>query len=71
MPLIENLPKGFMAVRTGKRNFNWRSDKPKSLIYTVALDGGDPENKVKYRDEIFQMDAPFNSPGKKHIKNNQ
>lgn len=68
VPLIEELPKGFMAVRTGKRNFTWRSDKPANLIYTVALDGGDPQKNVKYRDEIFELEAPFNSTGKSILK---
>lgn len=68
VPLIEDLPQGFMAVRTGKRNFEWRKDLPSSLVYTVALDGGDPENKVEFRDEIFQLDAPFKSDGKSLIK---
>lgn len=68
VPLIEELPKGFMAERTGKRNFNWRGDKPATLIYTMALDGGDPENNVKYRDEIFQLEAPFSSAGKSILK---
>jgi dipeptidyl aminopeptidase/acylaminoacyl peptidase len=67
-PLIEELPKGFMAVRTGKRNFSWRSDQPATLIYAQALDGGDPKNKVEFRDEIFQMKAPFNSAGKSLLK---
>lgn len=68
VPLIEDLPQGFMAVRTGKRNFEWRKDLPSSLVYTVALDDGDPENKVEFRDEIFQLDAPFNSEGKSLLK---
>ncbi|MFK7786551.1 MAG: prolyl oligopeptidase family serine peptidase [Crocinitomicaceae bacterium] len=68
VPLIEDLPQGFMAVRTGKRDFRWRSDKPASLTYTVALDGGDPENEAKYRDEIFQVEAPFNTDGKSIVK---
>ena len=68
VPLIEDLPQGFMAVRTGKRNFEWRKDLPSSLIYTVALDDGDPEKKVEFRDEIFQLDAPFNSEGKSLLK---
>ena len=68
VPLIEDLPQGFMAVRTGKRNFGWRSDKPAALIYTMALDGGDPENEVEYRDEIFQLEAPFNTDGKSLMK---
>lgn len=66
--LIEDLPQGFMACRTGKRNFNWRSDKPSSLVYTVALDGGDPETEVEYRDEVFQLDAPFKGEGRSLIK---
>lgn len=68
VPLIEDLPKGFMAVRTGKRNFNWRSDKAATLTYTMALDGGDPENKVEYRDEVFELNAPFNGEGKSLLK---
>ncbi len=60
VPLIEDLPKGFMATRNGRRNMNWRSDKPSTLVFVEALDGGDPETKVEYRDEVFQLEAPFN-----------
>ena len=61
--LNEIIPKGFMAVRKGKRNMNWRNDKPATLYYAEALDGGDPAIKVDFRDEIFLWDAPFtNSP---------
>jgi dipeptidyl aminopeptidase/acylaminoacyl peptidase len=59
VPLIEDLPQGFMAVRRGKRNFSWRNDKPSALVFTKALDGGDPENEVPFRDETFEMEAPF------------
>ena len=62
VPLIEDLPKGFMAVRKGNRSFFWRLDKPASICFVRALDGGDPQNDVPFRDEIFQLDAPFNSP---------
>lgn len=68
VPLIEDLPKGFMAVRMGKREVSWRQDKPATLIYVEALDEGDSENKVAYRDEVFQLEAPFNSKGKSLIK---
>ena len=57
-----------MAVRTGKRSFSWRSDKPASLVYAEALDGGDPANEVEYRDEVFQLEAPFNGEGKSLFK---
>ncbi|WP_461632665.1 alpha/beta hydrolase family protein [Labilibaculum euxinus] len=68
VPLIEELPKGFMAIRTGRRDLNWRDDKPATLIYTEALDGGDPENKVDFRDEVFELKAPFNGTPKSILK---
>ena len=59
-PLIEDLPKGFMAVEEGRRNLQWRADLPATLVFAVALDEGDPQNEVEFRDEVFQLDAPFN-----------
>lgn len=59
--LTEVLPKGFMAVRNGKRNMNWRNDQPSTLYYAEALDEGNPENKVEYRDAVYQWKAPFDS----------
>lgn len=58
-PLTEVLPKGFMAVRTGKRYVNWRSDEPATLYYVEALDGGDPKNEVPFRDAVYTWKAPF------------
>ncbi|WP_456376635.1 prolyl oligopeptidase family serine peptidase [Lutibacter sp.] len=60
IPLIEDLPKGFMAVRKGKRNLSWRDDKPATLYWCEALDQGDPAKKVEFRDEVFELNAPFN-----------
>ena len=68
VPLIEDLPQGFMAVRPGKRNFSWRNDKPSTLTYVMALDEGDPTIKVEYRDEMFELKAPFKSNGKSILK---
>ncbi|MFV8281642.1 S9 family peptidase [Christiangramia marina] len=68
VPLIEDLPKGFMAEREGKRDWSWRSDRPATLTYVVALDGGDPEKEVEYRDEYFQLEAPFKGEGTSLIK---
>lgn len=68
VPLIEDLPKGFMAVRKGMRNISWRNDKPATLVYAEALDEGDPEKQVEFRDEVFEMDAPFDKKGKSIIK---
>lgn len=68
VPLIEDLPQGFMACRTGMRSFSWRSDKAATLIYVEALDGGDPEVEVDYRDQVYQLDSPFASAGKPILK---
>jgi len=59
-PLIEVLPKGFMAVETGRRELEWRDDRPATLIFAEALDGGDPQNKADFRDEVYQLEPPFN-----------
>ncbi|NQV76982.1 MAG: S9 family peptidase [Lutibacter sp.] len=59
VPLIENLPQGFMAERKGKRDLSWRDDKPATLFWCEALDEGDPSIEVDFRDEVFQLDAPF------------
>lgn len=68
VPLIEDLPQGFMAERTGMRDISWRGDKPATLIYAQVLDGGDPENEVAFRDEVFQLEAPFKGEGKSILK---
>lgn len=59
VPLVEIMPKGFEAVRTGKRGLRWRDDQPATLWYVEALDGGDPAKTVDFRDEVFTWSAPF------------
>lgn len=59
VPLIEELPQGFMAVQTGPRSISWRDDQPATLIWAEALDNGNPENEVEFRDIVFQLPAPF------------
>ena len=58
-PLQEVLPKGFMAVSTNKRDIGWRKDKPSTIYYVEALDKGNPEIKVPYRDALYEWEAPF------------
>ena len=67
-PLVEDLPQGFMATTTGRRSFDWRDDKPATLIYAEALDEGNPEKEVEYRDEVFQLEAPFTGEGESLLK---
>ena len=67
-PLLEDLPQGFMSTQTGRRSVQWRNDKPASLVYVKALDEGDPEVEVDYRDEVFVLEAPFKGEGKSILK---
>ncbi|MCV9931195.1 prolyl oligopeptidase family serine peptidase [Flavobacterium sp. LS1R47] len=71
VPLYEIMPKGFMAVRKGKREMSWRNDKPATLSYVEALDEGNPANKVEFRDEVFLWNAPFNTEATSLVKTPQ
>ena len=66
--LNEIMPKGFMAVREGKRSMQWRADQPATLSYVEALDGGDPAKEIEYRDEVFTWEAPFTAAPKSIVK---
>lgn len=68
VPLIEQLPNGFMSRREGKRDLQWRYDKPSSIVWVEALDGGDQSIDAEFRDEIFQMDVPAYGDVKSLIK---
>jgi len=61
VPLTEVLPKGFMSTRTGRRSISWRGDRPATIYWAEALDGGDPETEVEYRDAVYEQAAPFTS----------
>ena len=68
LPLIEVLPQGFMATTTERRGIQWRDDRPATLVYVQALDGGDPEQEADYRDEVYQLEAPFTGQGTPLLK---
>jgi dipeptidyl aminopeptidase/acylaminoacyl peptidase len=67
-PLNEIMPKGFMAVKKGKRSMSWRADAPATLYFAEALDEGNPANEVAFRDEVFTWEAPFNQAPKSFVK---
>ncbi|WP_105201608.1 S9 family peptidase [Pseudoalteromonas sp. T1lg10] len=58
-PLADNIPQGFDSVRTGPRDFEWRSDKGATLIWAEAQDGGDMKKDVPHHDHIYTLSAPF------------
>jgi dipeptidyl aminopeptidase/acylaminoacyl peptidase len=59
VPLTDDLPQGFGAVRTGPRSHTWRADAPATLYWVEALDGGDPAVEAEYREQLFSLSAPF------------
>lgn len=68
MPVDEVRPKGFMATTDQKRSFNWRADKPATVTWAQALDEGDPAKEMEYRDEVFELPAPFNGKERSLMK---
>ncbi len=67
IPLAEDIPKGFGAVRLGPRSFSWRNDTPATLYWTEAQDGGDPSKKTDVRDKLYYLEAPFKGDKKADI----
>ncbi|MBK8640980.1 MAG: S9 family peptidase [Saprospiraceae bacterium] len=61
-PLNDLKSTSFDAVEAGKRNIFWRSDKPATLFWCEATDGGNPTIESEFRDKLFISDAPFNVP---------
>ncbi|SFG36724.1 S9 family peptidase [Pontibacter chinhatensis] len=60
LPLAEDIPIAFDAVAKGPRSYNWRPDKPATLYWAEAQDGGDANKEVAVRDHVYMLDAPFN-----------
>jgi len=67
IPHAENIPKGFGAVRTGPRSHGWRGDKPSTIYWVEAQDGGDPKRESSIRDRLYTLDAPFDGNSKTAI----
>ena len=59
MPLAESIPIGRDAVISGPRSFGWRSDVGSTIYYVNALDEGNPNVDVPFRDELFSLSPPF------------
>ncbi|MFZ9044853.1 MAG: prolyl oligopeptidase family serine peptidase [Cyclobacteriaceae bacterium] len=68
MPVDEVRPKGFMSTTDKKRGFRWRADKPATVFYAKALDGGDPSAEVEYHDEVFELADPFDGKERSLVK---
>lgn len=66
--LAENIPQGFDSVRTDRRSFSWRADKPATLVWAQAQDNGSMKTDVPFHDFVYSWKAPFNSEPKLFAK---
>lgn len=56
---LESLRRSADAVPPGPRSVEWRGDKPATLVWVEAQDGGNPAVVTKIRDRLFQLASPF------------
>jgi len=59
------------GVATGPRGTSWRPTEPATLVWTEALDNGDPKQQVPYRDRIVMLRAPFTGAPAEIIRTEQ
>ena len=59
LPLADDVPIPFGSVRKGRRAVGWRADRPATLWFVEALDGGDAGAEATHRDALSVLDAPF------------
>jgi dipeptidyl aminopeptidase/acylaminoacyl peptidase len=57
LPVSDEVP--MMGVPIGPRFVTWDEGAPARLIWTEALDGGDPRSQVEHRDVLMTLAAPF------------
>jgi dipeptidyl aminopeptidase/acylaminoacyl peptidase len=57
LPVSDEVPR--QGVPTGPRQVAWQERAPASLVWTEALDGGDPVAPAEHRDQVMRLDAPF------------
>ena len=67
--LLDNLPVG--GVPTGKRSYGWIPTEAATLIWTEALDGGNPRAKITPRDKVMKLAAPFDGNPSEIVKTEQ
>ena len=58
-PLQDKVPTGFGSVPTGVRSIGWRADRPATLYWAEAQDGGDSRAEADVRDHVMMLEAPF------------
>ena len=57
LPLADRVPAD--GVPSGARNMSWKPSSPATLVWTEALDNGDPRREATARDRIVLLREPF------------
>jgi len=57
LPLAEQIPIAFNAVRPGPRAVGWRADRPAEMSWIECRDGGDPDAAASPRDVVLTLGA--------------
>jgi dipeptidyl aminopeptidase/acylaminoacyl peptidase len=57
LPVSDEIPR--QGVPTGPRQVSWQERAPATLIWSEALDGGDPVAPAEHRDRVMRLAAPF------------
>jgi dipeptidyl aminopeptidase/acylaminoacyl peptidase len=60
LPVSDQVP--MFGVPTGPRYVSWDESSPARLVWTEALDGGDPVAEAANRDAVMTMAVPFDAP---------
>lgn len=68
LPLMEEVPTGSGSTTTGVRSIGWRQDKDATLAWVEALDGGDRNVSVDFRDALYQLPSPFSGEAQELIR---
>ncbi len=70
LPLADNIPVPYGSTRIGRRSIAWRADTKATLYWTEARDDGDAGKEAEFRDEVYLLDAPFETEPTSLIKLN-
>jgi dipeptidyl aminopeptidase/acylaminoacyl peptidase len=57
LPVSDEVPRH--GVPAGPRGVGWLESEPASLLWSEALDGGDPLTEAAHRDQVMKLTAPF------------
>jgi dipeptidyl aminopeptidase/acylaminoacyl peptidase len=65
LPVSDEIPR--QGVPLGPRSVMWDANRPATLVWVEALDGGDPRAKVPHRERVLrlelELERPDGSPG--------